>query len=124
MTIHIILFQTNTFWISILGYFINKEPMLPVEIVGMVICFMAVVAITLSSNDASSSSEPTDGTAQDYRTLGYCLVMIGAWVFATTNVLNRVLKELHHALVMFYYSAFGMPLFLVIMLSQAYFSEH
>ena len=100
--------------------------MLPIELVGMAICFMAVVAITLSSSEGVSDNSSIEESSytQDYRTLGYILIMMGAWIFATTNVLNRVLKELHHALVMFYYSAFGLPLFIAIMLSQAYLSEN
>ena len=95
MTIHIILFQTNTFWISILAYFVNSEPILPIEIIGMLICFLAVVSITLSSGteEQAMAGDPYES----YRSLGYVLVLAGAWIFATTNVLNRVLKELHHA---------------------------
>ena len=97
--------------------------MLPIELIGMAICFCAVIAITLSSSDGGVVEEESS-ISQDHRTLGYILIICGAWIFATTNVLNRVLKELHHALVMFYYSAFGFPLFVVIMVSQALISDN
>ena len=43
----VILYQTSPFWTSIMGYFLNGEPLYTVEIVGMVLCFVAIVAITL-----------------------------------------------------------------------------
>ena len=118
MTLHTILFQTNTFWISLLAFLVNSEPIIAVEIIGMVICFLAVAHITL--NSAGDDADAVSVESYTHRHLGYALIMAGAWIFATINVLNRVLKELHHSLVMFYYSAFGFPLFVVIMLSQVW----
>jgi drug/metabolite transporter (DMT)-like permease len=39
------------FWTSILAFFVNKESISPVEIVGMVICFAGVVGLTLSAQN-------------------------------------------------------------------------
>lgn len=41
----VILFQTNPFWTTILGYFINKEHIFAVELIGIIICFAAVIVI-------------------------------------------------------------------------------
>ena len=43
-----IIHKTQPFWGSIMGYFLLKESVLPIEIVGMVICFIAFIALTLS----------------------------------------------------------------------------
>ena len=47
----IILYQTNPFWTSVLSFFFNNEPILPVELIGMILCFVAVVVI--ATNDYS-----------------------------------------------------------------------
>ena len=41
----VILFQTNPFWTSILSYFVNKEQIFFIEVVGMIVCFAAVITI-------------------------------------------------------------------------------
>ena len=41
-----IFWQINPFLISIISYFMLSEPVIPVEIIGMCICFGAVVLIT------------------------------------------------------------------------------
>ena len=50
-TLLVILFQTSPFWTSIMGYKFNGEPLYTVEIVGMVLCFIAVVFITLDEKE-------------------------------------------------------------------------
>lgn len=50
-TLLVILFQTSPFWTSIMGYSINGEPLYMVEIIGMILCFVAVVAITLDDKE-------------------------------------------------------------------------
>ena len=47
----VILFQTSPFWTSVLSYFINGEPIYRIEILGMVLCFIAVIIITMSEED-------------------------------------------------------------------------
>ena len=42
---------TSPFWISVIGYFINGEPVLLLEILSMVICFACVAVIMTQSED-------------------------------------------------------------------------
>ena len=44
-SVMVILFQTNPFFTSILSYFVNREPIIPVELLGMVVCFISVILI-------------------------------------------------------------------------------
>ena len=46
----VILFQTSPFWTSILSYFINGEPIYRIEILGMILCFVAVIVITMGED--------------------------------------------------------------------------
>ena len=50
LSIVIILTNLAPFWASILGYLINKEPIINYEYFAMAICFACVVAITLSKD--------------------------------------------------------------------------
>ena len=52
-----ILFQTNPFWITLLSFCINAEPIIPLEMVGMVICFAGVVVISLN-NQRDQDADP------------------------------------------------------------------
>ena len=42
-----VFWQTNPFWISIVAFFLLKEQIVRLEIIGMMICFTAVVVIAL-----------------------------------------------------------------------------
>ena len=55
LSIVIILTNLAPFWASVLGYWINKEPIIKVEYAAMAICFSCVVGITLSKSSAASS---------------------------------------------------------------------
>lgn len=47
----VVIFQTSPFWTSILSYYINKEPIYPIELAGMLVCFLAVLTITFNEDD-------------------------------------------------------------------------
>jgi len=57
LTFVIIIVQTSGFWTSIMARCFFKEPLICLELVGMVICFAAVVTITLSGANSSNKSE-------------------------------------------------------------------
>lgn len=50
-TLLVILFQTSPFWTSIMGYKYNNEPLYKIEIFGMILCFICVIAITIDEKD-------------------------------------------------------------------------
>lgn len=45
-----IIFQTGTFWISLIAYFAFNEKIIPVEIIAMLICFAGMVTVTVSGS--------------------------------------------------------------------------
>ena len=47
LTFQIIIFQTGTFWISIIAHFAFNEKIAPVEIIAMVICFAIMVTVSV-----------------------------------------------------------------------------
>jgi drug/metabolite transporter (DMT)-like permease len=48
LSLLMIIIQTCPFWTSVLGYFLNHEMLQRFEIIGMVIAFMGVLAISFS----------------------------------------------------------------------------
>ena len=130
MTFVMIIFTSGSFWTSILAYCAFREPILPVEIIGMVICFACMVTITLSGTanaDKEDEIVETDSDVQTFSreqlTLGYALIFLQSWIFASNCVLNRALKPIHHAIVMFWHGALGMTLATLGVFSQALVTE-
>lgn len=103
LSISMLLFQTAPFWTSILGYFINREPIQRIEYVAMILCFIGVAAIASSkgSNGAESNSEST-------KLLGITIAFVTAWFYAGCNVLNRKLKEVHFTVLGFFHPLTGL----------------
>lgn len=89
-----------------MGFFVNHEPIVPIEVLGMLICFGGVIVITLSQSSHSlEGSVSTDG---NLRILGIGMIFICSWLNAFTCVLNRKLKGVHHAVVMFWHGCLGL----------------
>ena len=55
MTYVVIIFMTSGFWVSLLAHTFFKEPVHLLEIVGLVVCFISVVIITLNSSKNNAS---------------------------------------------------------------------
>jgi len=127
LTIQTVLFQTGTFWISILACACFAEPIIPIELVAMIICFGAMVTITVAST--SSDDEGEEGITTDSLTsnntllLGYSLVFVCAWFYAINCVLARVLKNVHPGVLMFWHGVLGLLLALAGVAITATFDE-
>lgn len=114
----IVVTQTNPFFISIFSYFMLREPIVGFEIIGMVVCFSAVVAIATQqiyreqeaedemlkqvSDEPETKGEPT--------LLGLTIALVSAVVAALCAVLNRALKEIPTPIILFYHSIGGLTL--------------
>ena len=121
-TLLVILFQTSPFWTSIMGYKYNNEPLYKVEIIGMILCFIAVVAITLDEKEEGDQIMSTQTGKTDTWDLekivskesnlikmgGIALILIASVMSSGIAVLNRSLKQTPYSIVLFYHSFFGM----------------
>ena len=90
--------------------------MLPIEIVAMILCFGGMVTLTLSgtknADDAAEISED-DGKhtySNESLMLGYSLIFLVSWIYASNCVLNRSLKTVHHAIILFWHGVLGITL--------------
>ena len=104
-----------------------------IEIVAMIVCFGCIITISLSDriieeNKTETTTEVVDeeSTSEENNLsmmiLGCSLMFLTAWIFATSNVLNRSLKGVHHAIIIFWHGLFGFTVSLAVALVQAWVS--
>ena len=127
LTFQMIIFQTASFWTSILAYFIFKEPLLPFEMIAMVICFSGMITITLSGSSAAAEDDAegqvADADDSGYTSksliIGYSLIFVTSWVYASNCILNRALKGMHHSVIMFWHGICGLSIALTFVTIEA-----
>lgn len=84
------------------------EPILRIEVIGMLVCFIAVIVIGLQEYHASSDPEVEAGEGEKNQTfLGLALSLVGAILLALNQVLNRSLKDTPVAVIIFFHSLGG-----------------
>jgi len=122
----IIIFQTNPFWIAMLGQCINSEKVQRMEYIGMSLCFVGVCGIGIStvlkkdnSPELVEESE-SESNFDNFIILGMVLVFAAAWSFSVNCVLNRTLKEISFSVVMFYHGLIGVLLTMLAISSDMY----
>jgi drug/metabolite transporter (DMT)-like permease len=119
MSLFFILLNLNPFWVTILSCFLIGEPIVPLEYVGMAICFGCVLIMTLNSTkDESEISEllpeSPESETNYSMTLGTIIGLLTSWVFATTYVMNRKIKGIHFTVICFWHAIIGMSIALII----------
>ena len=57
LTIVNTIIKLDSFIVLILGYVINREALIPVEVIGMLICFSTIAAMTFSQKKEDMSTE-------------------------------------------------------------------
>ena len=112
-----IIFQTNTFWTSILGLLVNREPIFFVEAVGMVLCFAVVVFLSLSAQKGEGE-ETIMTSACELR--GILLAIGASLLFAIGSITTRRLKEVHSSAVTFYHSLAGASIMLIYLVIEGW----
>ena len=117
----------NPFWTAILACILLGERILVVEIIGITICFVGVVLISLSKNSELQNDQPVeqpDGqttetdeqnepgpvdedSSEITKYLGVMVAIGSAIFFALTSVLNRKLKAISYSSLMVYHGIIG-----------------
>lgn len=77
ISLSMLILQTSGFWVSIFGYFVNRERILPTEGLAMVVCFFAVVAISFAAENPEIST-PQKGSM----TIGLLLAVVASILVA------------------------------------------
>ena len=84
--------KTSPFWLAILSYFFVGEQVLKQEIFGMVICFGALVMISIHDPNAADDDKTGGAESNLTRIIGIVLIFVNSWCTAGTFVINKFLK--------------------------------
>ena len=128
MTYVIIIFQTSGFWASLLARVLFKEPMSSVETLGLFICFACVVVITLAGTQDAPRGDDEEVQKKDTisraaEIFGFVIMIITSWVYAFNCILNRALKQVNAAVIIFYSGCFGFTVAACILLVEHFLSD-
>jgi drug/metabolite transporter (DMT)-like permease len=104
LSLLMIVVQTNPFWTALLAYFMAREIIQRFELIGMVLSFIGVIAISLYN---PKQTEISDNSNQ--RVSGILFAFFVAWLYAGGFVLSRKLKETPSVIVLFANGIVGMP---------------
>jgi len=107
LSIAIVCRQTTTFWASLTAYLVLGEKMLPLEIVGMVLCFAAVIVLAMQQRNEEMTEEYAEANPYDRQNIGVYLSLSGAVILAAQTVAYRALKTVRPEVSIFYNSLFG-----------------
>jgi drug/metabolite transporter (DMT)-like permease len=110
--VYTVLFQTSSFWISLMGFFINREKIIPFELVGMVVCFVCVAAI--SQAGASGDVLMEEGTEPGTSLAGVFAALSASFVYASSCISNRPLGDLPYQLIMWWGSLIGLSIWIAV----------
>ena len=119
--------NTQAFWTILLGYIINKEQFLRIEMVGILACFCGVVMMAMSEDGEKAEGLDSDLHEQNWRSFGR-LIGVLVMVFVAFNdgllaVMARTMKQIHFSLLMFWFSAIGMVILLTYLTCTALFTQ-
>jgi drug/metabolite transporter (DMT)-like permease len=98
--VYTVLFQTSSFWISLMGFLINREKIIPLELVGMVVCFICVAVISQTGAPGDVSVE--EGIEPSTSLAGVFAALSASFVYASSCISNRPLGDLPYQLIMFW----------------------
>ena len=95
-----VLQNTSPFWISIVAYFLLREPIYRHEIIGTVVCFASVLLMGIYAMCHELTKET------EYA-VGSVLALISAVLFGFSAVSIRAMKDTPALVIVFYHALFG-----------------
>ena len=80
LSLVMVCWQTNPFWISIIALVWLREPIMKLELLGMVICFAMVGVIAsqakMEDDEAAEEEGITDGEENEYKHKFYGILLV------------------------------------------------
>lgn len=132
LTIVNTIIKLDSFIVLILGYLINREALIPIEVIGLLIVFSAIACMTFSEQispttvteeETSDVTVDTADESSNMRTVGIILAVVVAFFGGTMPILTRKLKDVPATLMMFYLGLVGSVLIGVYLAVEAIRSE-
>ena len=89
-----VVWNLKPFWFAILGFVLFRENLEKIEVLGMVLCFGALVLMTYSSQhqETGAESQSEADVSTGGKLLGLLFIFIGSWTVSGMMVANRLLK--------------------------------
>ena len=89
----------------------------------MALCLLGVVLVSWSQSGTGSNTETVKGNSNiGARLLGVLIILMAAWSYSTSSVLNRTLKGINVAVILNYQAILGTALTVVYTLSEHWIS--
>ena len=95
-----LIYMIFPFIASYLSYLINGEPLLPLEMGGMVACFSAIAVFTIASQSEQQTQDKKGGPAEYL--FGVVLNLVSCTFYATMVVIIRKANDVHFSIVQFW----------------------
>ena len=102
MTVIYVIAKIDVFVVLILGYFINGEKMVPVQVLGMVI-----VLITVFIMNSTAKSKDGSIIEEEFTNVHILLALVIAVLSGAASVTTRALKDVPQSIIMFYHGLAG-----------------
>lgn len=84
--------QTSSFWASLLAFVLLGEAIYPLEIIGMFLCFGAVIMIAMQQREEKLATQSEEDNPYDQKLLGILVACLGGVIVAFYAVAIRALK--------------------------------
>ena len=115
MTLITVFCKLDGFFVLIFAHFINREQIIPIEMLGIFICFGTVTVISLNQestpiegSEPNSQSDTVISYESNQRVIGFVLAVLHAISMGATIVLTRRLKDVPTLLITFWSGLIGM----------------
>ena len=136
MAVALIMIATNPFWVIIIALCMFRDKILPIEIVGIMVCLGGVAILVYSEHytaleEYEEEVEKGEATEEEYKPElhiyeGMFVAFIAAWTFALYNTYNfRKLKDRDSVQLIFIEACLGFVIFsLIIVIEFIFFGEN
>ena len=136
MAVALIMIATNPFWVIIIALCMFRDKILPIEIVGIMVCLGGVAILIYSEHytaleEYEEEVEKGEATEDEFDHElhiyeGMLIAFIAAWTFALYNTYNfRKLKDSDHVQLIFIEACLGFVIFsLIIVIEFMFFGEN
>jgi len=103
LTLQMVVFQTQPFWVSIIAVIFLKESIMRFEYAGMLISFAGVILIAFCKGAGGDSDNETSKML-----VGIAVTFCMAWAQSFIGLFNRMMVDVNWYVVMFWHSTLGL----------------
>lgn len=118
ITISNLIINTYPFFVAILSYFILKEDITIMDVVGLIGSFTGVVILVIDKESQEENDE------KHHVLIGVIFSAVTALGASGSTICTRLLKDVHYSTVVFFYSGFASLAYLIWLVFEFFFIEN